>query len=124
MRLLGLILIFLVGMSLTALLTVAWMLLLAYGKKKKDDMDEDDWDIYFREIPAWGYVVRGLIYLMLALWVTVPMLYGALGLFHYEDRAGLCILFTVLTIAVVAVRFLVKRKVLLDKLNQMKGPHD
>ena len=120
MRILGLIAIFAVGMSLTALLTVAWMLLLAYGKKQKDDMSGEDWEIYFREIPIWGYVVRGLTYLVLALWVTVPLLYGALRLFHYENRAGLCILFTVLTMGTVAARCLWKRKELLEKLNRRK----
>ena len=120
MRILGLIAIFAVGMSLTALLTVAWMLLLAYGKKKKDDMEGEDWDVYFREIPVWGYVVRGLTYLVLALWVTVPLLYGALGLFRYENRAGLCLLFAVLTVAAVAARGFRKRKYLLERLDQLR----
>lgn len=119
-RVFGLIVIFLVGMSLTALLIVAWMMLLIYGKKKVSSMESQDWDAYFSAIPIWGYVVRGLLLLALALCVSIPLIYGILRLFHYTRCGELSAVFGLLTAAAVVLRAVWKRNVLLEKLRQLK----
>ena len=119
-RLFGLLAIFGVGMVLTALLTVAWMLLLTYGKKKVSDMDSQAWDDYFRELPIWGYVARGLLFLALALWVSIPLVYGALRLFHYTNCGELSAFFGLVTVAAVVLRGIFKRNYLLGCFHRLK----
>ena len=119
-RFIGLLAIFGVGMGLTALLTVAWMLVLTYGKKKVSNMDSQAWDDYFRELPIWGYVARGLLFLALALWVSIPLVYGALRLFRYTNCGELSALFGLVTVAAVVLRAVFKRNYLLDRIHQLK----
>lgn len=120
-KLICLLVIFWVGGALTALLTVGWLMLLTYSKKRVSHMDESRWDAYFQGMSLRGMIGRGLLFLFLALWVSVPLVYSAFRLFGFRYCAGLSALFAGITVAAVVIRCVYKRKSLQEKLEELKN---
>ncbi len=120
-KLICLLAIFWAGGVLTALLSVGWLMLLTYRKKQVSHMDESRWDAYFRGMSLRGMIGRGLLFLFLALWGSVPLVYGALRLFGFRHYVGLSVLFAGVTVAAVVIRCVHKRKYLQEKLEELKN---
>ena len=75
LKLFGIALIYLSGITLAGILAVGLFLGLVLIKKQISHMTEEKWDIYFRKLSNHDFFIRGLIIYIIALCCMVEFLY-------------------------------------------------
>lgn len=104
MRYLGLVVLIYAFISIAGLVFLALLLTSFYIKKKTNKMDEEKWDLYFKSMSNFAYLIRFWLVYLISLMVIAIVEYYILIAFDFEDS----LLITVITILLGIIKMIFK----------------
>lgn len=118
-KLIGIILIYIIGISLVGFLAAGILLALFYIKKRISHMTADKWELYFNNLSNKKILFRGFIIYAASLCLIGMLSFILFEIFHYEYAYTLSQCFFLIGILYAIVEYLTNKKMLLEKLNRL-----
>ena len=118
-KLIGIILIYIIGISLAGFLAAGILLALFYIQKRISHMTADKWELYFNKQNKKKILFRGFIIYAASLCLIGMLSFILFEIFHYEYAYTLSQCFFLIGILYAIVEYLTNKKMLLEKLNRL-----
>ena len=119
LKLFGIALIYLSGITLAGILAVGLFVGLLLIKKQISHMTEEKWDIYFRKLSNHDFFIRGLIIYIIALCLIAWLSFYIFSVLDYQYAKILSKVFILVGLGYVVFEYIKHKDEIIKKLNRL-----